>query len=82
MFFYKIEGNPFTADMHYMHKAMAPIDYPTTKADILSKIGDEKIRVGHDAYTSVAELVTPLKKESYSCACEFYCSLFANLYKE
>jgi hypothetical protein len=82
MYFYTIEGNPYLADMHFMHKAMAPIDYPVTKAEIIEKIGGEKIRTGHDVYQTVEELVAPLKKSEYSCACEFYCALFANLYKE
>jgi hypothetical protein len=82
MFFYKIEGNPFLADMHYMHKAMAPIDYTTSKQDILSKIGGEKVRMGHDVYQTVEEIVSPLTKDEYSCAGEFYCALFANIYKE
>jgi hypothetical protein len=82
MFFYKIEGNPFLADLHYMHKAMAPIDYPTTKADIIGKIGGVKVRCGHDAYKTVEEIVTPLVNENYSCGCEFYSSLLANMYKE
>jgi hypothetical protein len=61
---------------------MAPIDYPTTKADIVKKIGSEKVRMGHDLYKTVKEIVAPLKPESYSCACQFYSALFANLYKE
>ncbi|MDR2163181.1 MAG: hypothetical protein LBO70_04475 [Clostridiales Family XIII bacterium] len=81
MFFYKIEGNPFLADMHYMHKAMAPVDYPTTKQEIVSQIGSETVRMGHDDYRTVEEIIAPLKKEKYDCACEFYCALFANIYK-
>jgi hypothetical protein len=82
MFFYKIEGNPFLADLHHMHKAMAPIDYPTTKSEIIAKIGAEKIKTGHDTFQTVKELVDPLAKDAYSCACDFYCAFVANLYKE
>jgi hypothetical protein len=81
MFFYKIEGNAFLADMHNFHKAMAPVDYPTTKSEIIKKIGGEKVRMGHDLYRTVEEIIKPLKVESYSCACQFYCALFANIYK-
>jgi hypothetical protein len=82
MFFYKIEGNPFLADMHFFHKAMAPINYPTTKAEIIRQIGGETVRMGHDVYKTVKEVIDPLKVESYSCACQFYCALFANIYKD
>jgi hypothetical protein len=82
MFFYKIEGNPFLADMHYFHKAMAPISYPTTKEGIIGRIGGEKVRMGHDVYKTVEEIINPLKVESYSCASQFYCALFASIYKD
>ncbi|MDR3365212.1 MAG: hypothetical protein LBS91_09780 [Clostridiales Family XIII bacterium] len=82
MYFYKIEGNPYLADIHHFHKAMAPIGYPATKAEIIAKIGDKKIKVGHDEYKTVEEMVAPLALEEYSCGCAFYCALIANIYKD
>ncbi|MDR0875475.1 MAG: hypothetical protein LBN12_04625 [Clostridiales Family XIII bacterium] len=82
MYFYTIEGNPFLADMHFMHKAMAPILFPTTKAEIISAVGQKTVRVGHDEYKTVEEMISPLVLEEYSCACAFYCALFSNIYSE
>ena len=78
---YKIEGNPFLADMHFFHKAMKDVLFPTTKDKIIAQIGDEKVKMGWDKIQTVKEIISPLKVCDYASSAQFYNALIAQIYK-
>jgi len=77
MFFYRIEHGPFLSESHFIHKALSDVSFPTTKDEIIKDFGHVKVRCDHDAYKTIEEYVAPLKVTEFSCACQFYCALYA-----
>lgn len=78
---YEMKGQPFVADMHFFHKAIAPVVWPATKAEIIAEVGDRVVKTGWDSQATVKELVDPILLNRFENAHEFYCAFFASLYK-
>lgn len=78
---YMMKGNPFVSDMHFLHKAMEPIVFPTTKEDIIKKVGNVVVKMGWETEITVKELITPYKRTEFENAHQFYNSVLAYIYK-
>jgi hypothetical protein len=68
----------YPAMFHFIHKNMADIDYPTTKQDILDKVGERQICIEWDQSVPLKVFVAPIGLEHFSCAAEFYCAMIAS----
>ncbi len=62
----------YSAYTHNIVKAMAGINYPIGKQELLEKVGDKVIQKDFDQCILFRELIEKLPQDSYSCACEFY----------
>ena len=69
----------YPALFHYIHKAMARVDFPCTKAELLALAGDEEVHVDWDRTQPLRSFVEPIPAEYFSCAADFYCRLIAAL---
>ena len=69
----------YPAMFHFLHRALADISFPTTKAALLEQAGDRPVRTGWDCAVPLRELVGPVAVTEYSCAAEFYCAFLASL---
>ena len=64
--------------IHFLHKRMAKVDFPISKEEIISKIGEEKVKVDFESEKTVKEIIEPVKQDSFQCAAEFYCALLGS----
>lgn len=64
----------------------AGVQFPTTKAEILAKVGDTEIQVADDTYAKVADLVSALAISEFpngsALSCSYYASLYVPAYKQ
>lgn len=70
---------PFVAGMHYFHKAMNEVEWPTTKSEIIKKVGHKKIKTDWETEAFMEDLIKPIELENFSCAAEFYSAYFASM---
>lgn len=70
----------FAAGMHHFHKAMADITWPTTKQEILDKVGDKKVKVSWTEEKTIAEMISNIKVDEYETAPYFYNAYFASIF--
>lgn len=67
----------YPALFHYLQRAISDVEFPATKQEILSLAGERSVHVDWDQAVPLKTFVEPIKKESFSCAAEFYCQLIA-----
>lgn len=68
----------FVAEMHNFHKAMAEITWPTTKKEILEKIGEKKVKVNWNEEKTIAEMISKIEVDEYDTAPYFYNAYMAS----
>lgn len=68
----------FKGMIHLLQKRMSRIDFPISKSELISQIGDERVKVDFSTEKTVKELVAPIGKEYFTCAAEFYCALLGS----
>ena len=78
---YKMEGDAYAQDMHFLHKAISDITFPISKEDLLKIAGDRTYRDTRNTTKTVRELVEPFKREYFENAHQFYNSVIAYIYK-
>ena len=69
----------YPALFHHLHKAMAGVDFPATKAEILAKAGDRDVYVDWERTVKLRSFVEPIPGGAFSCAADFSCRLIAAL---
>ena len=67
----------YPALFHYIHRAMAEVNFPTTKREILEKAGNVPVHTDWEISVPLKTFVEPIPQESFSCAADFYCKLIA-----
>ena len=65
---------PYMLTLHYIVLAMRDVKVPTTKAELIEKLGDTPIRTSPDGYTPFKDILEKFPMDTYSCAAEFYCN--------
>ena len=65
------------APIHHFHKGMADIEWPTSKAEILEKIGDRKVKVSWEEEAYMKDMIAPIKIDTFESAAEFYNAYYA-----
>ena len=71
----------YPALFHFIHKQMSDINYPASKADVLTAVGNRSVNVEWDQTVSLENLIAPINQEMFSCAADFYCALIASFGK-
>ena len=69
----------YPALFHYIHKQIADVDFPVSKARLLEIIGDRQVYVDWNAQVPLRSFVDPIPQQEFSCAADFYCMLIAAL---
>lgn len=67
----------YPAFFHYIHKQLADVDYPCTKAEILDKAGDRPVFTDWDTQVPLKAFIEPIPQQSFSCAADLYCMMIA-----
>ncbi len=69
----------FKGMIHYLHKRMVDITFPTTKTQMKLAIGDQMIRVDFDTEVSIGSLLDTIEMEEFTCGAQFYSALLGSL---
>jgi len=69
---------PYLLTNHYIVIAMREVSFPTSKSEIIEKVGEELIRNAPDSHIPFRDILNKMPLEDYSCAAEFYCALSAS----
>ena len=69
----------YPALFHFIHKQMYDITYPVTRTALLQIAGDRPVHTDWDQTVSFRELMENVKKDSFSCASDFYSALIASM---
>ena len=69
----------YPALFHYIHKQIADVDFPVSKARLLEIIGDRQVYVDWNTQLPLRSFVEPIPQQEFSCAADFYCMLIAAL---
>ena len=69
----------YPALLHYIHKQIADVDFPVSKARLLEIIGDRQVYVDWNTQIPLRSFVEPIPQQEFSCAADFYCMLIAAL---
>ena len=69
----------YPALFHYIHKQIADVDFPISKARLLEIIGDRQVYVDWNTQIPLRSFVEPIPQQEFSCAADFYCMLIAAL---
>ena len=69
----------FKGMIHYLHKRMQHITFPTTKQEILDQVGTLEIKTSFKETATISTLVAPIPLETFSCFSQFYCALLSSL---
>ncbi len=67
----------YPALFHYIHRAMADVEFPASKLDILLKVGNRPVYVDWDKTLPLSTFIKPIPGGDFSCAADFYCRLIA-----
>ncbi len=67
----------YPALFHFINKALAQVEFPSSKQDILNKIQNIYVNVDWDKKVLLSDFISPVKKEYFGNACELYCSIIA-----
>ena len=69
----------YPALFHYIHKQIADVDFPVSKARLLEIIGDRQVYVDWNTQLPLRSFVDTIPQQEFSCAADFYCMLIAAL---
>lgn len=69
----------YPALFHFLHKQLYDITYPAAKEEILRIAGERPVHTDWHTTVPLHTFVSGIKKESYSCAADFYCALIASM---
>lgn len=69
----------YPALFHYIHKALADVEFPAEKEALLRLAGDRPVYVDWDKTLPLKSFIEPIACDSFSCAADFYCRLIAAL---
>lgn len=74
----------FCSAGHVFVKALdkAEITFPTTKKEIIAKLGDIEVQVADDKFVSAASIVEAIQVEDFPNGTAFMCAYTSAMYKE
>lgn len=74
----------FCAGTHLFLKALekAGVSFPTTKAEVMEKLGDTVVQVGEDEFAPAAGIVEKFATDEYPNGSAFWCAYTASCYME
>lgn len=64
---------------HYIHKAMADVEYPITRDALLELIADRQVMVDWETQAPVRSFIEPIRCDEFTCAADLYCKMIAFL---
>lgn len=70
---------PFVAGIHHVTKAMADVEYPITKKELMAKVGSKEVQLGWNEKKTMKQLIEPLKLDKFESAASFFNALAAEL---
>lgn len=69
----------YVISAHFITKALADIDYPISKRELIDAVGSKEIRVDWNEVKTMKQLIEPIKIESFETAASLFNSLVASL---
>lgn len=69
----------YPALFHFIHLAIADVDFPCTKEELLRKTQGRTVHTDWEAEAPLADFVQPVESREFSCAADFYCKLIASM---
>lgn len=69
----------YPALFHYIHRAMADVEFPIEKEALLRQTGDRPVHADWNKTLPLRTFIEPINSDCFSCAADFYCRLIAAL---
>jgi len=69
----------FLAGIHFITKALADVDYPISKAQLIAKVGSREVQMDWDKKQTMKQLIEPLKVDKFETAAHLFYALVAGL---
>ena len=69
----------YVISAHFIAKALADVDYPISKNELIDKVGSKEIRMDWNKKKTMKQLIEPIKIESFETAASLFNSLVASL---
>ena len=73
-----MEEKEYVIGTHFITKALANINYPITKKELIEAVGNRKVKVDWNEAKTIKELVEPSKIERFETAASLFNSLVAS----
>jgi len=71
---------PYVAGVHYITKALADVDYPISKNDLIGRVGATEIQMDWNEKKTMKELLDPVELDKFENAASLFNALAATLY--
>ncbi len=72
-------GKEYVIATHFITKALADVDYPISKAQLIDAVGSRKVRVDWKEVKTIRQLIEPIKIEKFDTAASLFNALGASL---
>ena len=69
----------YVISTHFITKALADVDYPISKRELIDAVGAREIRVDWNEVKTMKQLIEPIKIENFETAASLFNALVASL---
>ncbi len=69
----------YVISVHFITKALADVDYPISKRELIDVVGAREIKVDWNEVKTMRQLIEPINIESFETAASLFSSLVASL---
>jgi len=73
-----MEEKEYVISAHFITKALADINYPISKKELIEAVGNREVKVDWNEVKTIRELVEPIKIEKFETAASLFNSLVAS----
>ena len=70
---------PYVAGVHFITKALADVEYPISKNELINKVGLKEIQVDWNEKKTMRQLIEPIKIDKFETAASLFNALIAGL---
>jgi len=70
---------PYVAGIHFITQALADVDYPISKNDLIGRVGATEIQMDWNEKKTMKELLGPIKLDRFETAASLFNALNAAL---
>ena len=73
-----MEEKEYVISVHFITKALADVNYPISRKQLINTVGSRKVKVGWNEEKTMQQLIEPINVESFETAASLFNSLVAS----